>query len=70
MLIAQGRNDARVKPTESEQIVTALAKNHQLGTYLVYPNEGHGFARPENKIDFQACAERFLADNLGGRFEK
>jgi dipeptidyl aminopeptidase/acylaminoacyl peptidase len=69
MLIAQGSNDARVKPAESEQIVTALAKNHQPGTYVVYTDEGHGFARPENRIDFQARAERFLADNLGGRFE-
>jgi dipeptidyl aminopeptidase/acylaminoacyl peptidase len=69
MLIAQGSNDARVKPAESEQIVTALAKNHQPGTYVVYTDEGHGFARPENNIDFQARVERFLADNLGGRFE-
>jgi len=69
MLIAQGSNDARVKPAESEQIVTALAKNHQPGTYVVYTDEGHGFARPENNIDFESRAERFLADNLGGRFE-
>ena len=69
MLIAQGTNDARVKPAESEQIVTALAKNHQPGTYVVYTDEGHGFARPENNIDFEARVERFLADNLGGRFE-
>jgi dipeptidyl aminopeptidase/acylaminoacyl peptidase len=69
ILIAQGSNDARVKPAESEQIVTALAKNHQPGTYVVYTDEGHGFARPENNIDFEARVERFLADNLGGRFE-
>jgi dipeptidyl aminopeptidase/acylaminoacyl peptidase len=69
MLIAQGANDARVKPAESEQIVAALAKNHQHGTYVVYTDEGHGFARPENNIDFEARVERFLADKLGGRFE-
>jgi dipeptidyl aminopeptidase/acylaminoacyl peptidase len=69
MLIAQGANDARVKPAESEQIVTALAKNHQHGTYVVYTDEGHGFARPENNVDFEARVERFLADKLGGRFE-
>jgi hypothetical protein len=54
---------------ESEQIVAALVKNHQPGTYVVYTDEGHGFARPENNLDFEARAERFLADNLGGRFE-
>ena len=69
MLIAQGSNDARVKPAESEQIVTSLAKNHQPATYVVYTDEGHGFARPENNIDFEARVEHFLADNLGGRFE-
>jgi dipeptidyl aminopeptidase/acylaminoacyl peptidase len=69
MLIAQGTNDARVKLAESEQMVTALARNHQPGTYVVYTDEGHGFERPENNIDFQARLERFLADNLGGRFE-
>jgi len=69
MLVAQGSNDARVKPAESEQIVAALEKNGQQGTYVVYTDEGHGFVRPENRIDFQARAERFLADNLGGRYQ-
>ena len=70
MLIAQGSNDARVKPAESEQIVAAMAKNGQHGTYVVYTDEGHGFARPENRLDFQARAEKLLADNLGGRYEQ
>jgi hypothetical protein len=38
-------------------------------TYVLYPDEGHGFARPENRIDFNARAEAFLAENLGGRCE-
>ena len=49
MLIAQGSNDARVKPAESEQIITALANNHQRGTDVVYTDEGHGFARPRTR---------------------
>jgi dipeptidyl aminopeptidase/acylaminoacyl peptidase len=69
MLIAQGANDARVKPEESEQIVAALERHGQHVTYVVYTDEGHGFARPENQLDFQARAEKFLADNLGGRYE-
>ena len=38
-------------------------------TYVLYPDEGHGFVRPENNLSFFAVAEAFLAENLGGRFE-
>jgi len=69
LLIGQGANDPRVKQAESEQIVAALDK-HGLGvTYVVYPDEGHGFARPENAMDFNARAEAFLGQYLGGRVE-
>jgi dipeptidyl aminopeptidase/acylaminoacyl peptidase len=70
LLIGQGANDPRVKQAESEQIVGAIEKNGGHATYVVYPDEGHGFARPENRIDFNARAEKFLADTLGGRYEK
>jgi len=69
LLIGQGANDPRVNIRESEQIVDAIEKNKGAVTYVVYPDEGHGFARPENRIDFNARAERFLAECLGGRFE-
>jgi dipeptidyl aminopeptidase/acylaminoacyl peptidase len=69
LLIGQGANDPRVKQAESEQIVDAIRKNRGSVTYVVYPDEGHGFARPENRIDFNARAEAFLAANLGGRTE-
>ena len=69
LLIGQGANDPRVKPAESEQIVSAIEKNHGNVTYVLYPDEGHGFARPENRTDFNARAEVFLAANLGGRAE-
>ncbi len=69
LLIGQGANDPRVKQAESEQIVTAIEKNGGKVTYVLYPDEGHGFARPENRIDFNARAEAFLAGNLGGRAE-
>jgi hypothetical protein len=38
-------------------------------TYVVFPDEGHGFARPQNNIAFNAVAEQFLAGCLGGRAE-
>ncbi|HEV8324688.1 MAG TPA: S9 family peptidase [Myxococcota bacterium] len=69
LLIGQGANDPRVKPAEAEQIVEAITKNKGKAVYVLYPDEGHGFARPENRIDFNARAEAFLAENLGGRAE-
>jgi dipeptidyl aminopeptidase/acylaminoacyl peptidase len=69
LLIGQGANDPRVKQAEAEQIVAAIEKNQGRVTYVLYPDEGHGFARPENRIDFNARAETFLAENLGGRCE-
>ncbi len=69
LLIGQGANDPRVKPAESEQIVSAMEKNGLPVTYVLYPDEGHGFARPDNRIDFYARAEGFLSKCLGGRAE-
>jgi dipeptidyl aminopeptidase/acylaminoacyl peptidase len=69
LLIAQGANDPRVKQAESDQIVEAMRKNSKPVEYYVFPDEGHGFARPENRMAFYAAAERFLAGCLGGRAE-
>lgn len=69
LLIGQGANDPRVKQAESEQIVSAIQKNKGAVTYVLYPDEGHGFVRPENRIDFFARAEAFLGQHLGGRVE-
>jgi len=69
MLIGQGANDPRVKQAEAEQIVEAIDKHRGSVVYALYPDEGHGFVRPENRLDFTARMEKFLADNLGGRFE-
>ena len=69
LLIAQGANDPRVKQAESEQIVAALREKGIPHEYLLFPDEGHGFAKPENRLRFYAAAERFLAEHLGGRAE-
>jgi dipeptidyl aminopeptidase/acylaminoacyl peptidase len=69
LLIAQGANDPRVKQAESEQIVAALTEAGIDHEYLLFPDEGHGFAKPENRLRFYAAAERFLARHLGGRAE-
>jgi len=70
LLIAQGANDPRVKKAESLQIVEAMKKAGKDVQYVEYPDEGHGFARPENRLDFYAKADKFLAKYLGGRAEQ
>ena len=69
LLIGQGANDPRVKQAESDQIVTAMTAKKIPVTYVLYPDEGHGFAKPDNRIGFNAVAEAFLGNCLGGRVE-
>jgi dipeptidyl aminopeptidase/acylaminoacyl peptidase len=69
LLIAQGANDPRVKQAESDQIVAAMKKKQLPVTYVLYPDEGHGFARPQNRLAFYAVAEGFLSKCIGGRQE-
>jgi dipeptidyl aminopeptidase/acylaminoacyl peptidase len=69
LLIAQGANDARVKQAESDQIVEAMQAKGIPVTYLLFDDEGHGFARPDNNLAFFAASELFLAQHLGGRAE-
>ncbi len=69
LLIGQGANDPRVTRKESDQIVAAMNARKIPVTYAIYTDEGHGFARPENRISFYAIAENFLSTCLAGRAE-
>ncbi len=69
LLIGQGANDPRVKQAESDQIVREMREKQIPVTYVLFPDEGHGFARPENSLAFWAVTEGFLAAHLGGRAE-
>ncbi|MBN1448800.1 MAG: S9 family peptidase [Bacteroidetes bacterium] len=69
LLIGQGANDPRVKQAEADQIVKAMQEKNIPVTYVLYPDEGHGFARPENNLSFFAVTDQFLAQHLGGRTE-
>ena len=69
LLIGHGKNDPRVKEAESAQIVKTMQDKKLPVTYVYYADEGHGFARPENRLSFNAVAEQFLAEHLGGRAE-
>jgi dipeptidyl aminopeptidase/acylaminoacyl peptidase len=69
LLIGQGANDPRVTRKESDQIVAAMKTRKIPVTYAIYADEGHGFARPENRISFFALSDGFLGKCLGGRIE-
>ncbi len=69
LLIAQGMHDPRVKQAESDQIVAAMEEKGIPVSYMLFTEEGHGFAKPENRQAFYAVAEAFLAEHLGGAYE-
>ena len=69
LLVVQGQNDPRVVKAESDQIVIALRERGFPVEYINAPDEGHGFARPENNMAFIAAMEKFLARHVGGRYQ-
>lgn len=69
LLIGQGANDPRVKQAEADQIAFSMRKKGIPVDYCLYPDEGHGFARSENRLDFNGRVELFLKEHLGGRAE-
>lgn len=69
LLIGQGENDPRVTKLESDQLVETMNEKGLPVTYVNFPDEGHGFARPENRLAFYSVMEGFLGECLGGRSE-
>jgi dipeptidyl aminopeptidase/acylaminoacyl peptidase len=69
LLIGHGANDPRVNQAESDQIVEVMRSKKIPVTYVLFPDEGHGFARPVNNMAFNAVTENFLSQCLGGRAE-
>jgi dipeptidyl aminopeptidase/acylaminoacyl peptidase len=70
LLIAQGANDPRISKSASDRMVEALRKRKIECEYVVFPDEGHGFVKPVNRLKFFEIAEAFLARHLGGREQK
>jgi dipeptidyl aminopeptidase/acylaminoacyl peptidase len=66
MLIVQGANDPRVVQAESDQMVEALRNNGNEVYYIVYENEGHGFAIEANRLEFAGRIEEFLYNHVPG----
>ncbi len=69
LLIGQGANDPRVTQLEADQIVEAMTAKNIPVSYVLYPDEGHGFSGEHNRMSFNAVTEAFLAEHLGGRYE-
>jgi len=69
LLVGQGKNDPRVNHDESQQMVNGLKAKKIPVTYVLFPDEGHVFARPQNRMAFYAVSEAFLAEHLGGSYE-
>jgi acylaminoacyl-peptidase len=69
MLIFHGANDVRCKVAESDTIAAAMQAKNIPVTYIVYPDEGHGFQKPPNQLSYLAITEAFLARHLGGACE-
>lgn len=61
LLIAHGKDDKRVPPSQSTKLHEALQRAGRPHEYVLYPEEGHGFTKPENTVDFLKRVERFLA---------
>jgi len=70
LMVVQGANDPRVHRREAEQIVIALRDRGFPVEYLCAPDEGHGFARPVNNLAMFMAVEKFLAEQLGGRYQE
>jgi len=60
LLVLQGANDPRVLQRESDEIVAAAKKNGVPVEYLVFPDEGHGFAKRENQLKGYGAVVEFL----------
>lgn len=69
MLLAHGGRDARVPRRQSDQLAEALRARGRFLSCLVWEEEGHGFSREEDLLEFFRAVEHFAALHLGSRVE-
>ena len=69
LLLGHGANDPRVKLQESESIAAAMKARKLPIDFVVFPDEGHGWANPRNALAWAALEEAFLQQHIGGRAE-
>ncbi|MBX7495084.1 S9 family peptidase [Qipengyuania sp. 6B39] len=65
MLVVQGANDPRVLQVESDELVAAVKANGVPVEYVLFPDEGHGFRRKENRITASEAYLQFLDEHIG-----
>lgn len=66
LLVVQGANDPRVLQVESDELVAAVQANEVPVEYLVFPDEGHGFRKRDNRISASDAYVKFLDIYLKG----
>jgi dipeptidyl aminopeptidase/acylaminoacyl peptidase len=66
LLVVQGANDPRVLQVESDELVAAVQANEVPVEYLVFPDEGHGFRKRDNRITASDAYVKFLDMYLKG----
>jgi dipeptidyl aminopeptidase/acylaminoacyl peptidase len=69
LLLVHGANDHVVVEKESRQIYESMKKNGKPVTYLLFPDEGHRFAKFANKMVYHYHAEFFLSQHLKGKYQ-
>lgn len=65
LLIFQGANDANVPRAESDLLAAVLKEQKKTHEYIVYPDEGHGFVRRKNVLDYYGRTSAFFVKHLG-----
>jgi dipeptidyl aminopeptidase/acylaminoacyl peptidase len=65
LLVLQGENDTNVPRSESDLVVHALRDRHAAVSYVVYPDEGHGFTHREHRLDAMRHTADFFREHLG-----
>jgi dipeptidyl aminopeptidase/acylaminoacyl peptidase len=66
LMVLQGANDPRVLQEESDDIVEAVRANGVPVEYIVFEDEGHGFAKKENRQEAYSAMRDFLDRYLAG----
>jgi dipeptidyl aminopeptidase/acylaminoacyl peptidase len=64
LIVFQGANDTNVPQHESDKMVETLKKLGRKVEYIVYPDEGHGFTRRPNRIDYMQRTVAFFREHL------
>jgi dipeptidyl aminopeptidase/acylaminoacyl peptidase len=63
-IVLHGANDTNVPVVEAEQVVDSLKKRSVSVSYILFPDEGHGFSKEPNRIRASVEVVRWFAKHL------